>query len=111
MIATLSILSLLYAATATMPTDKVILIVALTSAMFSFASPLYLGYEVFFISIIALQFLKIDLYGAEMTLIALMPILNGLGGILIDSYIAAFGAMYTCHRMGVLLESAYRDIQ
>ncbi len=48
MIATLSILSLLYAATATMPTDKVILIVALTSAMFSFASPLYLGYEVFF---------------------------------------------------------------
>ncbi len=110
MIATLSILSLLYAATATMPTDKVILIVALSSAMFSFASPLYLGYEVFFISIIALQFLKIDLYGAEMTLIALMPILNGLG-ILIDSYIAAFGATYTCHRMGVLLESAYRDIQ
>jgi hypothetical protein len=39
-----------------------------------------------------------------------MPILNGLG-ILIDSYIAAFGATYTCHRMGVLLESAYRDIQ
>ncbi|MGE4453997.1 MAG: cation:dicarboxylase symporter family transporter [Sphaerochaeta sp.] len=110
MIATLSILSLLYAATTTMPSDKVILVVALASAMFSFASPLYLGYEVFFISIIALQFLKIDLYGAEMTLVALMPILNGLG-ILIDSYIAAFGSTYTCQRMGVLQESAYRDIQ
>ncbi|MGH0052866.1 MAG: cation:dicarboxylate symporter family transporter [Sphaerochaetaceae bacterium] len=109
MIATMSILSLLYAATTTMPSDKVIIIVALASAMFSFVSPLYLGYEVFFISIITLQFLKIDLYGAEMTLVALMPILNGLG-ILIDSYIAAFGAAYTCHRMGVLLESSYRDI-
>ncbi|NBK26249.1 MAG: dicarboxylate/amino acid:cation symporter, partial [Spirochaetia bacterium] len=64
---------------------------------------------VFFISIIALQFLKIDLYGAEMTLVAMMPILNGMG-ILIDSYIAAFGATYTCHRMGVLVESSYSDV-
>ncbi len=109
MIATLSILSLIYASAQTMPTDQVILVVALTSALFSFASPLYLGYEVFFIAIIVLQFLKIDLYGAQMTLVAMMPILNGLG-ILIDSYIAAFGATYTCQRMGVLLESAYKDI-
>ena len=109
MIATLSILSLLYAATGTLPADKVLLFVALASALFSFASPLYLGYEVFFISIIALQFLKIDLYGAEMTLVAMMPILNGMG-ILIDSYIAAFGATYTCHRMGVLVESSYSDV-
>jgi hypothetical protein len=87
----------------------VIIFVALSSALFAYASPLYLGYEVFFISIIALQFLKIDLYGAEMTLVALMPILNGLG-ILIDSFIAAFGSAYTCQRMGVLTESAYRDI-
>lgn len=109
MIATLSILSLLYAATSSMPSDKVILFVALSSALFAYASPLYLGYEVFFITIIALQFLKIDLYGAEMTLVALMPILNGLG-ILVDSFIAAFGSAYTCQRMGVLTESAYRDI-
>lgn len=108
-IATLSVLSLLYAATASMPSDKVILFVALSSALFAYASPLYLGYEVFFISIIVLQFLKIDLYGAEMTIVALMPILNGLG-ILVDSYIAAFGSAYTCQRMGVLVESAYPDI-
>lgn len=108
MIATLSILSLLYASTATLPSDKVILFSALASALFAYASPLYLGYEVFFITIIALQFLKIDLYGAQMTLVAMMPILNGLG-ILVDSYVAAFGSAYTCQRMGVLLESAYRD--
>lgn len=109
MIAALSVLSLLYAATASMPSDTVILFVALSSALFAYASPLYLGYEVFFISIIVLQFLKIDLYGAEMTMVALMPILNGLG-ILVDSYIAAFGSAYTCQRLGVLIESAYPDI-
>jgi len=81
-----------------MPSDKVILFVALSSALFAYASPLYLGYEVFFISIIALQFLDINLYGAQMTMIALMPLLNGLGT-LIDSYIAAFGSAYTCQRI------------
>ena len=108
MIATLSILSLIFAATSSMPSDKVILFVALSSAFFAYASPLYLGYEVFFISIIALQFLKINLYGAEMTLIALMPILNGMGT-LIDSYVAAFGSAYTCQRMGVLVDTSYQD--
>ena len=109
MIATLSIASLLYAALGTMPSDKVILLVALASALFSYASALYLGFEVFFITIIALQFLKIDLYGAEMTLIALMPILNGFGT-LVDSYVAAFGAAYTCQVMGVKHDASYRDM-
>lgn len=109
MIATLSITALLYAALGSMPSNKVILLVALASALFSYASALYLGFEVFFITIISLQFLKIDLYGAEMTLIALMPILNGLG-VLIDSYVAAFGASYTCQVMGVKHESSYRDV-
>ncbi|NCC63120.1 MAG: dicarboxylate/amino acid:cation symporter [Spirochaetia bacterium] len=108
MIATLSVLSLIFASTAAMPSDKVILFVALSSALFAYASPLYLGYEVFFISIIALQFLDINLYGAQMTMIALMPLLNGLGT-LIDSYIAAFGSAYTCQRMGVRVETAYQD--
>ena len=58
---------------------------------------------------IALQFLKIDLYGAEMTLIALMPILNGFGT-LVDSYVSAFGSAYTCQIMGVRHDSSYRDI-
>ncbi|MDY0289601.1 MAG: cation:dicarboxylase symporter family transporter [Sphaerochaeta sp.] len=109
MIATLSITSLLYAALGSMPSNKVILLVALASAMFSYASALYLGFEVFFITIIALQFLKIDLYGAEMTLIALMPILNGFGT-LVDSYVAAFGSAYTCQIMGVKHDSSYRDM-
>ena len=107
MIATLSVLSLLYAAAGQMPSDKVLLIVALSSAMFSYLSPLYLGWEVFFITTITLQFLNLDLHGAELSVIGLMPLLNGLG-ILLDSYIAAFGR-YTTQRMGVKIDSSYRD--
>jgi len=44
-----------------------------------------------------------------MTLIALMPILNGFGT-LIDSYVAAFGASYTSQIMGVMHDSSYRDM-
>ena len=109
MIATLSVLSLLYATSGQLPPDKVLVIVALSTALFSYLSPLYLGWEVFFITTITLQFLKIDLYGAELSIIGLMPLLNGLG-ILVDSYIAAFGAAYTTSRMGVKIDSSYRDI-
>jgi len=109
MIATLAVLSLLFAATGEIPSDKVLAFVALSAAMFSYLSPLYLGWEVFFITTISLQFLKIDLYGAEMTVLGLMPLLNGLGT-MIDSYIAAFGSAYTTQRMGVKIDSSYRDI-
>lgn len=109
MIATLSVLSLLYAASGQMPSEKVLVIVALSTSLFSYLSPLYLGWEVFFIATITLQFLKLDLYGAELTIIGLMPLLNGLG-IMVDSYIAAFGAAYTTSRMGVKIDSSYRDI-
>ena len=44
-----------------------------------------------------------------MSMVALMPILNGVG-ILIDTYVASFGAAYTCSRMGVLVKTPHRDI-
>lgn len=109
MIATLSTLSLLYAASGSLPSERVLIIVSLSAALFSYLSPLYLGWEVFFITTITLQFLKIDLHGAELTVVGLMPLLNGLA-ILLDSYIAAFGSAYTASRMGVKIDSSYRDI-
>jgi Na+/H+-dicarboxylate symporter len=108
MIATLSALGLLFAATGQLPSTKVILFVALTSGMFSYVSSLYLGLEVFFITVITLKFLKVDLYGAEMTMLAMMPLLNGLG-VFVDSYIAAFGVAYTSHRMGVRVDNPFQD--
>jgi Na+/H+-dicarboxylate symporter len=109
LISTLSTLTLIYAATGSVPEDMVLLTIALVSALFSVVSPLYLGFEVFFITTLTLNYLKIDLYGAQMSMIALMPILNGLG-VLIDTYVASFGAAYTCSRMGVLVKTPYRDI-
>jgi Na+/H+-dicarboxylate symporter len=108
MIAALSISAILYAALGSIPSNKVLLMVALSSAAVSYASSLYLGYEVFFIATIALKWLKIDVYGAEMTLIGLMPLLNGVG-ILIDSYVAALGTSYTSQRIGTRIESSYPD--
>jgi hypothetical protein len=55
-----------------------------------------------------LKFLKVDLYGAEMTMLAMMPLLNGLG-VFVDSYIAAFGVAYTSHRMGVRVDNPFQD--
>jgi Na+/H+-dicarboxylate symporter len=109
MIAALSISAILYAALGAIPSTRILLMVALSSAAVSYASSLYLGYEVFFIATIALKWLKIDVYGAEMTLIGLMPLLNGVG-ILIDSYVAALGTSYTSQRMGTKIESSYPDI-
>ncbi|WP_320129051.1 cation:dicarboxylate symporter family transporter [uncultured Sphaerochaeta sp.] len=109
MIAAASICSLLYATSGSMPSLKIVLFVGLASAGVSYASSLYLGYEVFFIAVIALKWLRIDLHGAEMTLIGLMPLLNGLG-VLVDSFIAALGTSYTCQAMGTRVECAYPDI-
>ncbi|HZJ88345.1 MAG TPA: cation:dicarboxylase symporter family transporter [Sphaerochaeta sp.] len=109
MIASFSTLSLVYAASGELPGLQVLVAVAAASAALAYLSPLYLGMEVFFISLATLQVLEVSLYGAEMTLIAMIPLLNGLG-VLIDSYIAAFGAAYTTERMGVRIENSYRDI-
>ncbi|TAH58604.1 MAG: dicarboxylate/amino acid:cation symporter, partial [Sphaerochaeta sp.] len=109
LVSTLATLTMIYAATGSVPEDMILLTIALASALFSFVSPLYVGFEVFFITTLTLNFLKIDLYGAHMSMVALMPILNGVG-ILIDTYVASFGAAYTCSRMGVLVKTPHRDI-
>lgn len=109
LVSTLATLTMIYSATGSVPEDMILLTIALASALFSFVSPLYVGFEVFFITTLTLNFLKIDLYGAHMSMVALMPILNGVG-ILIDTYVASFGAAYTCSRMGVLVKTPHRDI-
>jgi Na+/H+-dicarboxylate symporter len=109
MVGSACVVSLLLAATGTMPSAKVLLWIALSTATVSYASSLHLGYEVFFIAVIALKLLKIDLYGAEMTLVGLMPLLNGIGA-LIDSFVAALGTAFTCQTMGTRIDSAYLDI-
>lgn len=89
-IAIFSVLTILTSVTGAMPTLGITLIIALTCIGVSFISSMALGYEVVFISFIALSALNIDLYGAEMTMFGLLPLLNGVGS-LIDAQIGVLG--------------------
>lgn len=109
LIATVSVCSLLYAAMGGVPSWSIVLAVAAMCALVSYGSSLHLGYEVVFITVVAVRLLNINLYGAEMTLFGLLPLLNG-AGILIDTLIGGLGASATCDIMGTSAPTPYKDI-
>jgi len=109
LIATVSVCALLYAAMGSVPSWSLVLAVAAMCAVVSYGSSLHLGYEVVFISIVAVRLLNINLYGAEMTLLGLLPLLNG-AGILIDTLVGGLGASATCEIMGTAAPAPYKDI-
>lgn len=109
LIATFSVCSLLYAAMGAVPTWGVVLTVGATCALISFGSSMHLGYEVVFITVVALRMLNVNLYGAEMTLFGLLPLLNG-AGILVDTLIGGLGTSATCDIMGTSAPAPYKDI-
>lgn len=109
LVATVSVCALLYAAMGGVPSWSVVLAVAAMCAVVSYGSSLHLGYEVVFISVVAIRLLNINLYGAEMTLLGLLPLLNG-AGVLIDTLIGGLGASATCDIMGTAAPAPYKDI-
>lgn len=109
LIATVSVCALLQAAMGTAPQWSVVFAVAAMCAAVSFGSSLNIGYEVLFISVVAVRFLDLNLYGAEMTLLGLLPLLNG-AGVLIDVLVGGLGASASCEIMGTAAPSPYKDI-
>jgi hypothetical protein len=93
----------------TAPQWSVVFAVAAMCAAVSFGSSLNIGYEVLFISVVAVRFLDLNLYGAEMTLLGLLPLLNG-AGVLIDVLVGGLGASASCEIMGTAAPSPYKDI-
>lgn len=91
MVSSFTIAALLYAATNKVPEVSILIFIALFSALISFISSAFLGFEVFFIIYFTLKILSIDLYNAEMTVVGLIPLLCGLGT-MIDVIIGALGA-------------------
>lgn len=89
-IATITSLSIIYLASSKVPDFKIALLIAISSFLFSFISAASLGYEFFFISILSLRMLGLNLGGAEMALVAFIPYFNALGSFL-DVEIWAFG--------------------
>ena len=65
--------------------------VAAMIAVFSFTSSLSAGFEIFAVSMAALKVLKVETYGAEACLVALLPFLNGVA-VMLDSLLANMAA-------------------
>lgn len=109
LVATLACLSLVQAVAPEQLTTKLLVIVALASALMSFASLLGIGGEVFLITVLVFRFLGINLYGAEISLIAILPLLNGIG-VMIDTLVGLFGTSWTCQQNDVRTNTPYADV-
>jgi Na+/H+-dicarboxylate symporter len=109
MLSTLCCLSLIYAVDAASATPLVMVLVALACALTSFCSSLHLGYEVFLVTVLSFRLLGINLYGVEVSLISLLPLLNGMG-VMVDNLIASMGCVYVTQNLGVRVPTPYREI-
>ena len=74
----------------------------------SFISSTSLGTETALITVLTLNILGINLYGAENAIVAFMPLLSGIGS-LIDTAIAMLGASVVSSAAGTDIEVPYRD--
>ena len=107
-VAVLTMLTLFTETTESMPSASVIAITAITAATVSFASSVSAGTEIAIITVITLQLLGINLYGAENAIVAFLPILGGLAT-MIDSLIVSFGNSVVATAVGTDVEIPYRD--
>lgn len=109
MIGTLCTLSLLAAVNPEALTGRVEVLVALVCALVSFCSALSFGSEIFLIAVLALRLFGINLYGSELTMLALLPLVEGMG-VMVDSLVAAMGASWSAQLLDVRVETPYKDI-
>lgn len=108
-IATLSVIALIHTATGAVPAFGICLLVALLSALISYVSSTAAGFESIFIAICVLRMAGINLYGGEMTLLGVLPLLSGLGAVL-DTEIALLGASAAGVAIETDVNPDYKDI-
>ncbi|MHC1691656.1 MAG: cation:dicarboxylase symporter family transporter [Sphaerochaetaceae bacterium] len=109
LVATIAIISLTMSVQGAVPPLRILMYTAGLSTLFSMLCSIHLGYEVLFIVTMVLRTLGIDLQGAQMMVVLLLPLLNG-AGLVLDTAIAAFGSAYTSRTIGPRTPVAYRDI-
>ena len=107
-ITALSVLAILTAVTGSALDIKTALIVALCSTLASFAAALAPGFEVMFTSIIVLKLTNVSLYGAEMTIMGIIPLINGLA-ILLDAQLAMLGNVVAARFIRTDIKPPYKD--
>lgn len=108
MISTLTVLALLKAVGAEMSLSST-LIIALAISLSSLLSATAASYELLLVIYGALKLMKISLYGAEATVLALLPLLSGLA-IALDVAIASFGNAVIAFLTRTDIKIPYRDI-
>ncbi len=107
-ISALTLLSLFQATAGETPGAGVIAVAAAAAAAVSFLASAAAGSEVVMITVLVLNLLSINLYGAENAVIALLPVLGGIGTML-DSLITAMGSSIAASFVGTDTDIPYRD--
>lgn len=108
-LAAISSVAIIYSVTSAMPTPSQLAIIALAAALSSFASSVAVSYETVFITIAVMKLTGISLYGAEMALFGVLPIINGLG-LMLDSFLTSLGTAYAGRRVKTDINPPYKDI-
>ncbi len=108
-LAAISSVAIIYAVTSVMPTASQLAVIALAAALSSFASSVAISYETVFITVAVMKLTGISLYGAEMTLFGVLPIVNGLG-LMLDSFLTTLGTAYAGRRVKTDINPPYKDI-
>ena len=107
-ITTLTVLSLFNAVGAQLSTSSAI-VASLMIALASFISCIATGYEIIVVLFASLKLMNLNLYGAEATILAMLPLLTGLS-VLLDSAIAALGNAAISFYTRTDVKIPYRDI-
>lgn len=107
-ISTLVSLMLIEGATGEMPSVLVCFGVSCAIMLTSLTSSLFVGYESVFVIIFAFKILSIELGNAEAALIALLPLINGIG-VMLDSLIGNMGAVVASVGVGTDMKIPYSD--
>ena len=108
LVSIISMIALFQATTGTMPNLSVMLITAGIAALVSFISSFAVGTETILITVLTLKVLGINLYGAENAIVALLPIISGIG-VMIDALIATLGSNVAAAFIGTDIEVPYKD--
>lgn len=107
-ITTLVILTLMQAVTGEVVSGAIAIVIAATVMITSFSSSIFIGYEVVAIAYLTLKMLNMNFYGAEMAIVAIMPILSGLG-IMLDNAIGNLGNVIASYFIGTDISVPYSE--
>jgi len=105
----ITVLSLLYAVNGQLPSLSSCAIIALLSSLSSYAASVAGTYEAMFMTYMILALTNIELFGAEMTVLGLLPIVNGLG-VMLDCQLSVLASAIFGKAIETDVDAPYKDM-